>query len=61
MFNYSDKERAEIQSRIEDERYKNKPMDMSMAYQLYDLLRINLECVGEINDRLKAIEDNLDK
>jgi hypothetical protein len=36
-------------------------MDMSMAYQLYDLLRITLECVGEINDRLKAIEDDLNK
>lgn len=61
VFEYSDEERAEIQSRINDERYKNKPMDMSMAYQLYDLLRITLECVGEINDRLNAIEDDLNK
>jgi len=59
MYEYSDKERAEVQSRIEDERYKNKSCDLSMAYQLYDLLRVNLECVADIDKRLSAIEENL--
>lgn len=29
---------------------------MSMAYQLYDIMRITLEGVSEINERLNAIE-----
>lgn len=52
MYTYSDKERATIQERINDERYMNKPMDMSMAYQLYDLLRLNLEVSSEIAEKL---------
>ena len=54
MYEYSDEERAEIQRRINDERYKNKSMDMSMAYQLYDLLRIAIEGISEISDKLNA-------
>jgi len=57
MYTYSDKERAEVQERINDERYKNKPMDMSMAYQLYDLLRINLEVVSEIAEHLEKSDN----
>lgn len=53
MYTYSDKERAVVQERINDERYMNKPMDMSMAYQLYDMMRITLESVSEIAERLE--------
>lgn len=59
MYNYSDKERAEIQKRIEDDRYKNKSCDLAMAYELYDMQRITLEAVGEIIDRLISIESKL--
>ena len=61
MYTYSDEERAEVQSKIDDERYAEKSMDMSMAYQLYDLLRIILEGVAETNERLERIENKLDK
>ena len=52
MYEYSDEERQEIQARINDEQYKNKVMDMSMAYQLYDLLRIAVEGISEITEKL---------
>ena len=56
MYSYTDEERAEVQSRINDERYASKPCDMSMAYQLYDLLRIAIEGISEISESLDAIE-----
>ena len=59
MYEYSDKERQEIRERIEDVRYKNKPVDQALFYELYDLTRIILEGVAEICDRLDAIEKKL--
>lgn len=59
MYEYSDEERKEVRNRIEDERYKNKPVDQALFYELYDLFRINLECTPEINDRLAVIESKL--
>jgi hypothetical protein len=56
MYTYSDEERRIVQNRIKDERYQSKTVDMSMAYQLYDIMRITLEGVSEINERLNAIE-----
>lgn len=57
MYTYSDKDRAVVQERINDERYMNKPMDMSMAYQLYDMMRITLESVSEIAERLEKSDN----
>ena len=57
MYTYSDKERAVVKERINDERYMNKPMDMSMAYQLYDMMRITLESVSEIAERLEKSDN----
>ena len=59
MYEYSEKERKEIQSRIEDERYQEKTCDLAMAYQLYDLLRVTLECISDIDKRLSNIESKL--
>ena len=59
MFNYSDKERAEVQSRMESELYKGKPVDQAFMYSIYDILRIQLECQGEIMQLLKSIESKL--
>lgn len=59
MYEYSDKERKEIRERIEDVRYKNKPVDQALFYELYDLVRITLEGVAEISERLDAIEKKL--
>lgn len=56
MYEYTNEDRAEVQERINDERYQNKPCDMSMAYQLYDLLRIAVEGISEISERLDALE-----
>ena len=59
MYEYSDKERKEIRERIEDVRYQNKPVDQALFYELYDLMRITLEGVAEISERLDSIEKNL--
>jgi hypothetical protein len=55
MYEYSDKERKEIRERIEDVRYKNKPVDQALFYELYDLVRITLEGVAELSERLKKL------
>lgn len=59
MYEYTDEDRDEVQSRINDPRYQNKPCDLAFAYELYDLLRINLECLGDIDKRLTEIENKL--
>lgn len=59
MYEYSDKERKEIRERIEDVRYKNKSVDQALFYELYDLMRITLEGVAEISERLDVIEKKL--
>ena len=59
MYEYSDEERQEIRERIEDGRYKNKSVDQALFYELYDLVRITLEGVAEICDRLDTIEKKL--
>lgn len=59
MYEYTDKERKEIRERIEDVRYQNKPVDQALFYELYDLMRITLEGVAEISERLDAIEKKL--
>lgn len=59
MYEYSDKERKEIRERIEDVRYQNKSVDQALFYELYDLMRITLEGVAEISERLDVIEKKL--
>lgn len=60
MYEYSDEERTEIQSRIEDEQYERLNVNQSLFYSLYDLVRIELECLAEINERLERIESKLE-
>lgn len=59
MYNYSDEERNEVRERIDNKNYQNRNCDLAFAYELYDLLRINLECLGDIDKRLTEIENKL--
>lgn len=56
MYEYTDDDRAEIRNRVESPAYRNRAVDMGFAYEMYDVLRVMLECIGEIGSRVENIE-----
>lgn len=62
MYDYSDDDRKEVTERIDDPVYQEKTINLALGYGIYDILRMMLECLGEIEQILeKGGNDGLQK
>lgn len=54
MCDYSDDDRTEVISRIDDDDYRVQPLNLGFGYAIYDVLRMILEEMGNIEELLEG-------
>lgn len=61
MNDYSDNDRAEVLKRMDDDAYEREPLNLGFGYAIYDILRIGVESLGEIQEILEDIRNVVQK
>lgn len=56
MYDYSDDDRTKVISRIDDDDYRAQPLNLGFGYAVYDVLRMILEEMGNIEELLEGKE-----
>lgn len=61
MYEYPDHDRKAVLQRAGSQKYQERYVDMAFAYSVYDVMRLQLECLGKIEEMMEGMCDVVQK